>query len=85
MTTDDLGPKPDPLIEPGETSPGGVDAIDADEAGDGPLVPDLPPEANPAVDDQPLEMRDLEDTSTEATKSEDSERDGQDPEEESPA
>ena len=30
--TDDLGPKPEPEIEPGEPNPGGVDAIDADDA-----------------------------------------------------
>ncbi len=85
MTADDLPPKPEPVIEPGEPNPGGVDAIDGGDHEGAPTIPDLSPEANPAAAAEPVEMRDLEDTTTEATKSDDSNRDGQDPEEESPA
>ena len=82
----DLGPMPDPEIEPGEPNPGGVDAIDADS---GPItIPDLTPDENPAVDDQVPDslveqMSGDEDTSTEATRSDDGEDDQ--PEKESPA
>ena len=82
----DLGPMPDPEIEPGEPNPGGVDAISDDS---GPVaIPDLTPEENPAVDDQvPDSLLDQvsgdEDTSTKATESADGEND--EPEKESPA
>ena len=90
----DLGPAPDPQIEPGEPNPGGVDAItfpDGAEAlvddGDDPPAPvmrDLDPNANPAVEDAlPEEMKQGEDTTTEATKG-DGDADT-DPKEESPA
>ena len=68
----DLGPQPDPKIEPGEPTPGGVDAIDDDT---GPvLIPDLTPSENPAIDErapEPVveEVRGSEDTSTQATRS----------------
>jgi hypothetical protein len=63
----DLGPRPEPRIDPGDPPPGGVDAVDVDTVGE-PLVPDLPPERNPGVDDQlPEETRSGEDTSTQAT------------------
>lgn len=53
----DLGPKPEPQIEPGEPNPGGVDAIDGGDDGE-PTVPDLGPERNPAVEDKaPDEIR----------------------------
>ena len=83
--TDNLGPKPEPQIEPGEPNPGGADAIDGGDHSDpsDPMIPNLPTEKNPAVDDAaPDEMKQLEDTSTQAT------HDGDDPiepEEESPA
>jgi hypothetical protein len=66
----DLGPKPEPRIEPGEPNPGGVDAVDADS---GPiLIPDLPPEENPAFEGQASgsvadQVSGSEDTSTQAT------------------
>ena len=81
MTADasDLGPMPEPKIEPGEPNPGGADAIEENGA---PLaVPDLGSDQNPAVEDAaPEEIRGLEDTETEATS------DGaSDPQDESPA
>ncbi len=91
----DLGPAPEPQIEPGEPNPGGVDAINYSdgaealpegEAPEGPALRDLDPDANPAVEDAlPDEMKEGEDTTTEATKSESGENEGVDPEEESPA
>ena len=89
MTSDDtdLGPMPDPVIEPGEPNPGGVDALQDDS---GPIaIPDLTPEENPALDEKAPdtvkeEVSDSEDTSTEATQSDDDETDHQ-PEKESPA
>ena len=90
----DLGPAPDPQIEPGEPNPGGGDAISypdgaeviAEESGEpvAPVMRDLDPSANPAVDDaMPEEMKQGEDTSTEATRSD--EGADVDPEEEDPA
>lgn len=73
MTSDDLGPMPDPVIEPGEPNPGGVDALVDDS---GPIaIPDLTPDENPALDDKApdtvkQEVSDSEDTSTEATEDE---------------
>ena len=66
----DLGPKPDARIEPGEPNPGGVDAVDADQSGDGPAIPDLPSDKNPAVGTEtPDEVtQGSEDTSTQATR-----------------
>lgn len=64
--TSELGPMPDPQIEPKEPNPGGVDAVDEDDAP--PAVHDLDPEDNPAVEDAaPNEIRELEDTETAAT------------------
>ncbi|MGY2704771.1 MULTISPECIES: hypothetical protein [unclassified Nocardioides] len=81
----DLGPLPDPEIEPGEPNPGGVDAIPPDEGR--PTVPDLSPEENPAIEEAPDPLKESvkegEDTSTEATRSDDGEDDQ--PEKESPA
>ena len=82
----DLGPQPEPRIEPGEPNPGGVDAITDDS---GPVaIPDLTPEENPAVDDKVPDslveqMSGDEDTETKATASDDGEND--EPEKESPA
>ena len=75
MPDDDLGPKPDPEIEPGEPHPGGADAVDQADGVDGefaepdPPSRDLDPDKNPAVEDAlPDEMTQTEDTDTEATK-----------------
>lgn len=71
MSESDLGPKPEPQIEPGEPNPGGVDARPEDDDAD--VVPaDLPTEKNPAVDTQSTqELTEGEDTSTKATRDED--------------
>ncbi|HEU5038646.1 MAG TPA: hypothetical protein VFT70_16690 [Nocardioides sp.] len=80
----DLGPQPEPEIEPGEPNPGGVDAIP--DTGNH-LVADLSPEENPAIEDTPDPLKESvkegEDTSTQATRSEDGADD--EPEKESPA
>ncbi|MCW2851964.1 MAG: hypothetical protein JWM84_1628 [Nocardioides sp.] len=76
MVDEDLGPKPEPKIEPGEPNPGGVDAIDHGDGVDGeaadgaPTPADLDPQDNPAIQDEPGEVQEGEDTSTEATESE---------------
>ncbi len=89
MPGKDLGPKPDPDIEPGEPNPGGADAIDGGDGVDGeaaephPDPRDLDPGSTPAVEDAlPDDITAPEDTDTEATKS--NGRDV-DPGEESPA
>lgn len=76
MSESDLGPKPDAEIEPGEPNPGGVDAspnsdgVDTAAAEPDPVPRDLDPEDNPAVEDVlPDEVKQGEDTGTEATKS----------------
>lgn len=91
MTRKDLGPQPEPEIEPGEPNPGGPDAVDEADGVDGeraqpdPDSRDLDPENNPAVEDAlPDEMKQTEDTSTEATEDEEGDSDTE-PEEESPA
>ena len=88
---DDLGPKPDAEIEPGEPHPGGVDAspdsdgVDTAAAEPDPLSRDLDPSDNPAIEDAlPAEVKQGEDTETEATKSDGDSSDGTGPEE-SPA
>lgn len=64
--TADLGPMPEPKVEPREPNPGGADAIDVNDAP--PAVPNLHPERNPAVEDRaPDELSQTEDTATEAT------------------
>ena len=50
MNDQDLGPKPDPVIEEKEPNPGGADAL-LDDAEDEGLARDLDPSANPAVDE----------------------------------
>jgi hypothetical protein len=77
MPDKDLGPKPEPEIEPGEPRPGGADAVEGKDGVDGefsepdPEPRDLDPDHNPAVEDAlPDEMKETEDTETEATKSE---------------
>ncbi len=85
MPSDDLGPMPEPQIEPGEPNPGGVDAVDDDS---GPIaIPDLTPDENPAIDEKApdtikQEVGEGEDTSTKATRDE---HDSEDGEKESPA
>ena len=67
MPEDDLGPMPDPKIEPGEPNPGGVDALPEESE---PLsTPDLSPDENPALDEKApetvkQEVKEGEDTST---------------------
>lgn len=50
MNDQDLGPRPEPVIEEKEPNPGGADAISVDTEDDG-LARDLDPSDNPAVDD----------------------------------
>lgn len=81
----DLGPMPDPEIEPGEPNPGGVDA--QPDLANG-TIPDPPVADNPSIAakvPEPLkqEVEEGEDTSTKATRSEHGEND--EPEKESPA
>ncbi len=86
MSDSELGPMPEPEIEPGEPNPGGVDAL---EDYSGPIaIPDLTPEENPALEDKAPEtvkqgVSDSEDTSTQATRSADGKGTG--PKQESPA
>jgi hypothetical protein len=86
MSNDDLGPIPEPEIEPGEPNPGGVDAIDAEDGE--PTIPDFPGGKNPATEEAlpdevipggknpateealPDEVKQTEDTSTQATEDE---------------
>jgi hypothetical protein len=80
----DLGPQPEPEIEPGEPNPGGVDAVP--ENGNH-TVPDLSPEENPSIEEKapdPLKdaMKEGDDTSTKATRDE---MNDDEPEKESPA
>ncbi len=64
--TADLGPMPEPQIEPREPNPGGADAIEENHAP--PAVPDLTPEKNPGIEDQaPDELSEGEDTATEGS------------------
>ncbi|MFC4782925.1 hypothetical protein ACT8ZV_00490 [Nocardioides sp. MAHUQ-72] len=83
MSTDDLGPMPEPQTEPGELAPGGVDAVD-DIDHTNPATRDLSTRDNPAVDDVevPAAIQEGEDTSTQATRDEEEPMSG---EEESPA
>lgn len=73
----ELGPKPDPEIEPGEPKPGGADAVETGDGVDGetaepnPAPRDLDPDRSPAVEDAlPEDLTEKEDTDTEATKGE---------------
>jgi len=64
--TSNLGPMPEPEIDPKEPNPGGVDRIDTDEFPS--VVNELDPELNPAIEDAaPDEIKEPEDTETEAT------------------
>lgn len=79
---DDLGPMPEPEAEAPQLHAGGVDAV-LDRITE-PLVPDVSADDNPATEAAPAETREGEDTSTQATRSEDGSGDGNHPEE-SPA
>lgn len=66
MSQPEIGEQPEPVIEPGEPAPGGVDALaDTGTAGQTeaePLVRDLHPDDNPAVEDAaPDEISEPED------------------------
>lgn len=81
--TGDLGEQPEPVTEPGEPNPGGVDARPEQDE----VVPaDLGPDTNPAVEETPDPLKNVleegEDTATEATEDPDS---ATKPEDESPA
>ena len=66
MMGEDLGPRPEPKIEPGEPNPGGPDAVEED--GGPPAVADLHPDSNPAAEDTvPDEIKVPDDTDNEAT------------------
>jgi hypothetical protein len=85
--TDQLGPKPEATTEPPERFPGGADSVaDEDKYGampDTPTVPDLNPDANPAVEDAaPDEVKEPDEKSQEP----DTGTSGEDhPEDEEPA
>ena len=84
--TGELGAMPEPEIEPGEPNPGGVDALPEEDE----IVPaDLGPDTNPAVEETPDPLKKVleegEDTETEATKSDTSDKTGSDGEKEAPA
>lgn len=53
MENEKLGPMPEPEAEPGETNPGGADAIneDAPFAGDESIGRDLDPDRNPQIEE----------------------------------
>ncbi len=81
----DLGPMPEPEIEPGEPNPGGADAKPDDTNG---TTPDPPLAKNPSIAEKVPDavMKEVgggEDTSTKATRSDNGEDD--EPEKESPA
>lgn len=78
MTDPDVGPQPDPQPEPGPPAPGGADAVEHDTGAGAPgpdaepLSHDAHPDENPSTDHVPGEMKEGEDTSTEATEADDS-------------
>jgi len=85
--TGDLGEMPEPEIEPGEPNPGGPDAVSEDDDN---IAADLDPSENPAVQEYPDPLKEAfsegDDTSTEATRSDDGDTDAVDSaEDESPA
>ncbi|QIG41504.1 hypothetical protein G5V58_00820 [Nocardioides anomalus] len=84
--TGDLGEQPEPVTEPGEPNPGGVDALPEDDEN---VPADLDPDHNPATDEAPEplqeELEQGEDTGTEATESDGGEHEGSSGDEESPA
>ncbi|MGB0101472.1 MAG: hypothetical protein WBP61_14435 [Nocardioides sp.] len=77
----DLGPQPEPQIEPGDPNPGGVDA--QPENGNG-AIPDLSPDENPSIEEKAPEtlkesVKEGEDTSTKATRDESHDEDEEAP------
>jgi hypothetical protein len=72
---DALGEMPEAQIEPGETNPGGADALPEDKVVE---AADLDPDKNPATadDEVPDILKEGEDTETEATKEDGDEADG---------
>ncbi|MFB9313315.1 hypothetical protein [Nocardioides plantarum] len=81
-TPDDLGPMPEAEIEPGEPNPGGIDAVSQPDGTDEeaePLTRDLDPDDNPVTGEIPLEVKQTEDTSTEATQESGDEAADEDP------
>ncbi len=56
----ELGDRPAPEVESAEPAPGGVDAIDGEDPD--PVVPDLSPRDNPAVEAAPEELAESEET-----------------------
>jgi len=70
--TGDLGEMPEPEIEPGEPNPGGADAVPQDDDN---IAADLDPGDNPAVQEYPDPLKEAfsegDDTTTEATRSDD--------------
>ena len=89
MTPDqsDLGPMPEPAIEPREPNPGGPDAKPDDANG---TIPDPPVSDNPSIAEkvpEPMlhEVEEGEDTSTKATRGESGHAADAEPEKESPA
>jgi hypothetical protein len=82
--TGDLGEMPPAEIEPGEPNPGGPDAVPEDDDN---VAADPDPEDNPAVQEYPDPLKEAfsegDDTTTEATRSDDGDADAA--EDESPA
>ena len=81
---ENLGPKPEATTQQPERWPGGADSIaDEEKYGwipDQPSVPDLNPADNPAVEDAaPDEIKEPEDTETQATTDGASEPEKEDP------
>jgi hypothetical protein len=83
--TGDLGEMPAAEIEPPEPNPGGPDAVPEDDDN---VAADLDPSENPAVQEYPDPLKEAfseeDDTTTEATRSDDGDAAGS-AEEESPA
>lgn len=79
MSNEDLGPRPEPVIEEKEANPGGVDAI-PEVAVDDNLTRDLHPDDNPGVDDALPEEITAPDEKSQAPegKADDAERAGDD-------
>jgi hypothetical protein len=58
----DLGEQPQPVVEPAEPPPGGVDAVEDVQYATDPVVPDLTGLGNTASKEAPAELREPEDT-----------------------
>jgi hypothetical protein len=80
----DLGDQPQPMVEPAEPPPGGVDAVEDAQYATSPVVPDISGLGNtPLKDEAPAELREPEDTETAATSDDAGESAGE-PQTESP-